>query len=102
MKSILGKIRRAVIDYNMIRPQETVCVGVSGGKDSMLLLKAMALYSKFSPTPFRVHAICLDLGFKNTDYERETVGYKQVKLDIRVTGDLLEKLLLPNIFTTAL
>ncbi|MCK9575771.1 MAG: hypothetical protein WC979_01935 [Candidatus Pacearchaeota archaeon] len=30
--------------------------------------------------------------FKNTDYERETVTYKQNKLDVRVTGDLLEKL----------
>ena len=33
-----------------------------------------------------------DWNFKNTDYERESVGYRQIKLDIRVTGDLIEKL----------
>lgn len=87
MKSILGKIRRAVIDYHMIRPEETVCVGVSGGKDSMLLLKAMVLYSKFSPTPFHVHAISLDLGFKNTDYEsmRDFCSKLGVPLTIKKT-----------------
>lgn len=68
MKSILGKIRRAVADYDMIPANETVCVAVSGGKDSMLMLKAMALYSRFSPIPFSVHAISLDLGFGNMDY----------------------------------
>ena len=68
MKLILGKMRKAIQDYRMIEPDELICVGVSGGKDSMLLLDAMARFQKFSPIPFRLHALCLDLGFKNIDF----------------------------------
>ncbi len=68
MKKVLGKMRRAIEDYHMIDAGETICVAVSGGKDSMLLLNALATYRNFSPIPFELHAISLDLGFKNTDY----------------------------------
>ncbi len=67
MKLILGKMRKAIQDYKMIEPNELICVGVSGGKDSMLLLDAMTRFQQFSPIPFRLHALCLDLGFKNID-----------------------------------
>ena len=38
MQHILGRVRRCVEDYHMIEPGETVAVGVSGGKDSLLTL----------------------------------------------------------------
>ena len=43
MQHILGLVRRCVEDYNMIEAGETVAVGVSGGKDRMLALTALAL-----------------------------------------------------------
>ena len=49
MKEILGCIRRADQDFGMIKAGDKVAVGVSGGKDSLLLLYAMALYRKFCP-----------------------------------------------------
>ena len=42
MQHILGLVRRCVEDYNMIETGETVAVGVSGGKDSLLTLTALA------------------------------------------------------------
>ena len=44
MRYVLSCIRRAVEDFNMIREGDSIAVGVSGGKDSMVLLKAMHLY----------------------------------------------------------
>lgn len=46
----------------MIQPGDKVAVGVSGGKDSLVLLAALARLREFYPKPFTVEAITLDMG----------------------------------------
>lgn len=62
MKKIVSMVRRCVEDYDMIRPGDRVAVGVSGGKDSLVLLTALAQLKEFYPVPFTVEAITLDMG----------------------------------------
>ena len=50
MQKILSLVRRCVADYHMIAPGERVAVGVSGGKDSLLTLVALAA-SGWRPSP---------------------------------------------------
>ncbi|MCQ2430879.1 MAG: tRNA 2-thiocytidine(32) synthetase TtcA [Clostridia bacterium] len=64
MKHILSYTRRALDDYEMIRPGDKVCVGVSAGKDSLTLLAAMARIRQFYPVPFELTAITVDMGFE--------------------------------------
>ena len=51
----------------MIAPGDRVAVGVSGGKDSLLLLYAMALYRRFCPHPFELIAVTLTMGMEPFD-----------------------------------
>lgn len=62
MNRILSLVRRCVEDYEMIAPNDRVAVGVSGGKDSLMLLTALAKLREFYPIPFEVEAITLDMG----------------------------------------
>lgn len=62
MKQILGYIRRADQDFSMIQSGDKISVGVSGGKDSLLLLTALAQYRKFSPNPFELSAMTVTMG----------------------------------------
>ena len=62
MNRILSLVRRCVEDYEMIAPGDRIAVGVSGGKDSLLLLAAMARLREFYPAPYEVEAITLDMG----------------------------------------
>ena len=56
MQQILSHLRRCVEDYDMIQAGDRVAVGVSGGKDSLTLLYAMAKLREFYPLPFELHA----------------------------------------------
>jgi tRNA 2-thiocytidine biosynthesis protein TtcA len=67
LKKTLGCIRRADEDWGLFKQGDRVAVGVSGGKDSMLLLYALHLYRKFKKTDFSIHAITLKLGFEPFD-----------------------------------
>lgn len=62
MNRILSLVRRCVEDYEMIAPNDRIAVGVSGGKDSLMLLMALAKLREFYPIPFHVEAVTLDMG----------------------------------------
>ena len=62
MEKILSLVRRCVEDYDMIQAGDRVAVGVSGGKDSLVTLTALAKLSRFYPKPFTVEAFTLDMG----------------------------------------
>lgn len=63
MKQTLGCLRRADDDFALLEPGDFVAVGVSGGKDSLLLLEALRLYQKFSHKDYRLCAVTVDPGF---------------------------------------
>ena len=67
MKEVLGCLRRADEDFRMIAPGDHVAVGVSGGKDSLLLLYALALYRRFSKNPYTLTAVTLTMGLQPFD-----------------------------------
>jgi len=67
MQYILSRVRRCVDDYNMIEDGDTIAVGVSGGKDSLLTLAAMANLRRFYPKKFDLVAITLDSGTPGLD-----------------------------------
>ena len=63
MKKLLSLTRASVDKYNMIEAGDKIAVGVSGGKDSLALLYALAKLRDFYPKPFSLVAITLDYQF---------------------------------------
>ena len=78
LHTILGDIRKADQDYHLIDDGDRIAVGVSGGKDSMVLLTALHMYSKFADRNFEVVGIHIKLGFPNMDFS-EVVAFCRQK-----------------------
>ena len=69
MKRIISCVRKAVEDYDMIKEGDRVAVGISGGKDSLILLGALASLSRYYPKKFSVVGLTLDMGY-DADYSQ--------------------------------
>lgn len=89
MKTVLGCVRKADEDFEMIAPGDRIAVGISGGKDSLLLLYALSLYRKFSGKDFTLRAVTLKLGLEPFDVtpiaalcERLNVPYTVIDTEI--------------------
>ena len=62
MQKLMGLVRRCVDDYNMIEAGDRIAVGVSGGKDSLVLLVLLAGLKEYFNKPFELEAITIDMG----------------------------------------
>ena len=67
MKKVLGCIRRACEDFRLIEDGDRIGIGVSGGKDSLMLLYALSLYRKFAKQKFEIVALTLTMGIEPFD-----------------------------------
>lgn len=78
MKRVLGAMRRAADDFGMLEAGDRIAVGVSGGKDSMLLLYALWLYKKYRKLDYELVAITVDLGFSDYDTQPLSAFMKEL------------------------
>lgn len=70
MQRLEGLMRKAIQEYAMLAAGDRVCVGVSGGKDSVALTVGLARLRRYLGIPFEVMAVTLDpqFGGVDTDY----------------------------------
>ena len=70
LQQILSRLRKAVDEYKMIDDGDKIAVGLSGGKDSLTLLSALAGLRRFYPKKFDLVAVTVDMGL---DYDKQEV-----------------------------
>jgi len=68
-KNIIKYMLRAIKQYNMIESGDTIAVGVSGGKDSLVLLECLATIRDYRKVPFNLIAITINQGIPEENFD---------------------------------
>ena len=93
MQKLFGLMRRCIDDYNMIAAGDKIAVGVSGGKDSLVLLTLLAQLRKFFNKPYEVQAVTIDMGL-GMDYS----GVAELCRQLDVPYTIINTQIAPIIF----
>jgi tRNA 2-thiocytidine biosynthesis protein TtcA len=83
-KWLLRQIGKAIADYNMIGPGDTVMVCVSGGKDSYTLLSCLLALRERAPVDFRIVAMNLDQRQPGFPEETLPTYFEKIGVEYRI------------------
>ena len=80
--SLRRKIGKAIAQWHMISQGDNVLVGLSGGKDSMILLHALHEFARRSPVKFSLAAVSVKLSGMDTSPLKEYCRHKNIRYEV--------------------
>ena len=93
MQKLMGLVRRCVEDYEMIEDGDKIAIGISGGKDSLVLLRLLAALRSYHNKKFTLQAITIDMGL-GMDYS----GIEEMCRELDVPYTIVKTEIGPIIF----
>ncbi|MCL2116182.1 MAG: TIGR00269 family protein [Methanobrevibacter sp.] len=91
-EKLFSRIEKLIKDYKLVEKDDSIAIALSGGKDSVLTLHALANYQKSSKIDFDLVAICVDEGIKGYREDGITSAIANVKeLDIELIQKSFEE-----------
>ena len=81
LQKLLSPMPRAFTASNTFQTGDKIAVGVSGGKDSLILLTLLKAYQRFSEHSFELCGITIDMGFTENAYKPVEDYCRQLGID---------------------
>jgi len=75
---------KAIMDYKMLAPNDKIAVAVSGGKDSLTLLRLLIDRQAFVPIKYKVIAIHIDMGYPRSISAKLAKYFKQLNVEYKI------------------
>ena len=85
-KKISRCVGEAVRDFSMIKPGDRIMIGLSGGKDSLLLALALATLRRRSPVKFSLCASLIDQSDGQMEPEKLTAYMEALSIELKITA----------------
>jgi tRNA 2-thiocytidine biosynthesis protein TtcA len=89
---ISKRVGRAIMDYNMLADGDKIAVAVSGGKDSLTLLRVLNDRRAFVPIKYDLLAVHIDLGYPRSYAKSLEKYFKKIGVKYHIEKvDVLKK-----------
>ena len=82
-KTIWGRFTKAVIEYELVKPNDKIAVCISGGKDSMLMAKLFQELKRHNKFEFELVFLVMDPGYSEAN--RKVIENNAKLMDIPIT-----------------
>lgn len=82
-KTIWSRFTAAVVEYELVKPNDKIAVCISGGKDSMLMAKLFQELKRHNKFPFELVHLVMDPGYSPVN--RSVIESNARKLNIPIT-----------------
>ncbi len=92
LQKLLGYVRKAIDDYNMIENGDKIAIGLSGGKDSVALLVALNSLKNFYPKKFEIEAITVSLNLDGMDFSPMYDLCKQLGINYTIENTFISQI----------
>ena len=79
----ISAMHRGIEKFNFIEDGDRVAIGLSGGKDSMLLTACLGTYRRFSNKKFSLMALCIDT-FNDANKEALQAFCKEYSVELKI------------------
>jgi tRNA 2-thiocytidine biosynthesis protein TtcA len=91
-KKLLHPVGKAIADFSMIRNNDRILLGLSGGKDSLSLLHILIHFQRHAPIDFEIGAVTIDP--QSEDFDPSPLkGYlKSLNVDYHFVSEPVVKL----------
>ena len=81
---IWSRFIKAIKEYNLINPNDKICVCISGGKDSMLLAKLFMQLKKHSDFNFEVEYVVMNPGYNQKNLDLIKHNLERLKIPAKI------------------
>lgn len=92
IKRIIGQVRKAIQDFDMIEEGDRIAVGISGGKDSLTLLLALKKLQSFYPKKFELEAVTIGMGLEGLDFSPVKKLCAEIGINYTIEETLIGKI----------
>jgi len=89
---ISKRVGKAIMDYKMLADGDKIAVAVSGGKDSLTLLRVLNDRRSFVPIKYELVAVHIDMGYPRSCAKKLATYFKKNKIPYHIEKvDVLKK-----------
>ncbi len=93
-KKIRHKTGKAIFDFNLISEGDRILVGLSGGKDSWVLLDILLGLRKSAPINFNIFAVKINSNLKSNNDEEIREKCSEMGVELKIINSPIDKIIL--------